>query len=299
VNRVLACFIAAALALPTAALARSPKTFEQVIDLKTGTVLELRVTQSQVRPGKSDQGMTYVYNQTVTVTDEGYRVSQKMVEPAIEVLPPELRLPAGHGMSYLTDEALSPLEIEDWDKVLANAFSALKDTLDDEGLAKLRGVFERYDAASAAQVMLKAQAFVALPQNAVMTLGETVTYEDEIAFPFGNQPVKMNGSFKLVSIDAKAGVARIEWRQTTDKESFSNAMQAMMRTLTPSQQAAMKQQIASLAMERQTGCDYDMDLKTGLVRHADCTDTVNGAAAGEDKAQVVSRWVIDQKVIKP
>lgn len=297
-NRVLACLIMAALALPTAALARAPTTFEQVIDLETGAVLELRVTQSKVRPGKPDQAMTFVYNQTLTATEDGYRVSQKMVEPALDVLPPELRLPAGHGMSYLTDDALTPLEIEDWDKVLANAFSALKDTLDDEGLARLRGTFERYDAASAAQVMLKSQAFVALPQNAVLTLGETVAYEDEMAFPFGDQPVKMNGSFKLVSIDAKAGVARVEWRQTTDKESLSNAMQAMLKTLAPSQQAAMKQQIASLAMERQTGCDYDMDLKTGLVRHADCTDTVNGAAAGEDKAQAVDRWVIDQKVIK-
>ena len=110
-----ACAAAVACALAAPAVAAD---FSVPFDLPTGSVIHIDLTKDgeQERDGQSTRmSMKLVYRQGIVATQEGYTVSQTLVESQ---LPPEAREAAGlmasiSKIDFDTGEDLSPLRIRD------------------------------------------------------------------------------------------------------------------------------------------------------------------------------------------
>lgn len=196
------------------------------------------------------------------------------------------------------DEALLPTRVRDWDRIRELIFKAAaaagpQDPRVVEGMRAMFGGMTDTQAAT----LFREQGLVALGQGTDLEIGTARTYDSEVPNTMGGPPIKASGAFRLESIDKAKGVARVTWSQTPDPASLAASLRisidAMLARVAPDKQAEAKAQFATMTMEREEGCRYEIDIKTGLATTTDCTVEIKTGLKGQ-LAQRTERWVITQ-----
>ncbi len=293
-------------------------TFAAPLDLPKTAQVEMVVVKSRedIRDGKAAApiGGKTVYAKTIETRGDGYRVTLKPVStelPKVGTAAQQAKVQAAlEGMLartyvYDADESLSPVSIEDWPATVADVTKALTALAgDDADAAKAIGavtsMFARMSPEQAATVMLKEDSLLTVPVNVELEVGKPLTYDDEIASPFGGGAIKAKGVVSIEKIDEARGVGVVRWSRSLDPESttaiITKMIEAMAAQMGPdAQKPDVKAMFAKMKFENTSGCLYEIDLKIGLPIKADCesktvlTDPSSGQLNGRTE-----RWAITQ-----
>ena len=303
---------AAALACVLAAPAMAAD-FEVPIDLPTGSVIHLDLVKDgeQERNGQSMKlSMKFVYRQDIVATDEGYTISQTLVESQ---LPPEAREVAGlmtavSKIKFDAGEDLSPVRIRDQaglvktivDSVVKLAGAEAPDAQRDALKAQMNQLYGSLSPEAAASAFLKEQTLLSAPQMLSLDLGKPLGGEMEVPNPLGGaQPILRTQVYELKSVDKAAGRAVIEMRDELDSESLKAMIGPMLAQLAPTAPKLTEAEIAAIKIEQKTACRWEMDLKTGLTAKADCTITRSAVDDDGKPNRRVEHIVMTQRLERP
>lgn len=289
----------------TAALAQD---FEVPFDLPSGTTIDLVIDKSRedIRGGQTTRsGGVFRYRQTLTATDEGYRVRQVMtgMEGVAATREVSDLIAGASDISYDAGEDLAPLRIVDWPATVERITATVAKTSPDtpaSALDSTRKLLLSMPPEQAAMVTLKEQYYLSATQFASLALGAPQVADEALPNPLGGPPIASTFTVDLKSIDRKAGLAVVHTRQELDPASTKASMQvAFARMLAGLPAGAPKPadaDVAGLDMKRTMDCAYDMDMKTGLTAKADCK-MVTVIASGGETATRNERWVITQTLV--
>lgn len=286
----------------------SAQEFNVPIDLPKGAVIDITIqtTKTEVRAGKAPPAATgtFQYRQTLTPKGDGYRVHQVMTgskfpEGAQPSAQESQMLTAASELTYLADSDLAPAEMIDWPATVDRLMAVIAKASDEESkpaLEQTRKMFQGMSPQMAAQVMLKEQTLLAMPQMMALDRSEALEQEQQVPNPLGGPPIDSLFRVELVSIDKAASRAVIRSTQTLDPKSMAQSMQAAMTQMAQAMGAGPAPK--DFAMDRTMTCTYDMDLKTGLTAKVDCdmkaTFTAAGKTGGRNERTVITQTLVSQ-----
>lgn len=281
--------------------------FAAPIDLPKGATIDLVIekTKTEIREGKAQPtaGGTFRYRQTLTPDGDGYRVRQVMTDSSFMggAKPSgqeSQMLAAASEVSYRADESLAPVEMLDWPATVERLFGLIGKVDPDsspDAMAQARKMFVDMGPALAAQVVLRQQNILAMPQALPMDLGEPIEEVQQVPNPLGGSPIDSVFRVELVSVDKAASRAVVRSTQTLDPASANRSMRLMMDELTK-RGTAKSSTVPDFRMERTIVCTYDMDTGSGLTAKADCLMKATFAGGGET-AERTERDVITQTLV--
>ena len=291
-----ATFIAAGLFFLAGPALAAPVQFNTAVDLPKGTPLEVSATLSIKREGgtKAPAGYSRRWRQTVTGTQDGYRIEQQLLSPDPASLQAPEALAYGHGIAYLADASLRPVEILDWDRLRTLSLSALgkgqiSDTLD------FHKFFAEIDTREAADALLRGPSLLSIPQNMTLVLNEPHAYSSQVPMPVGGLTIKVNGTYTLTVVDKAKGEATIVWQEILDPVSTSQAVAKAVTTIMPKEELA---RLGDMKVERTLLCTFTMDIKSGLTREGTCEmgNKVSFSKSPETGGQT-EYWTVSQRII--
>jgi hypothetical protein len=284
---------------------------ELVLDLPLPSRIEQAVHHSREETrGDATQSMWVDTRSQVTLdaneAGDAHRVTLKLLERKVSSpeLEPMLAATVPATMVYEADESLRPTKIEDWDQIkvqqlsfVAKAMPALK--------APMEKMYASLSPETAAAMMLKEQAYLSVGQNIGVTLGAPTLYDIESPSPFGGAPIKLKGQISLESFDDKAKVATVRWTEKPDPESTMAAGLKLAGQLAGPEKsteiAKAAEAMRSVKMDITKGCLFEIDTVNGLVRKADCEETIvatDGTGGPNGSSKRSERWVMTQTVLK-
>lgn len=276
----------------------APARFDTAVDLPDGTVLEVAATLSVKREGgiAGPPGYSRRWLQRVASTDDGYVVEQQLASPAPASLQAAEALAFGHGISYLANDSLAPVEVKDWARVKAPALNELAkgQVSTDTDFSKF---FAEFDAKEAAGAILRGPTLLSIPQNMTLEIGKPHTYTNETPMPVGGLIIKVNGTYTLTAIDKTSGVATIVWQEVLDPASTSEAISKAVTTILPKEQLAV---LGEMRLERTLLCTFTMDIRSGLTRKGVCemgskvSFSKSAATGGQTEY-----WTVSQRIVAP
>lgn len=197
------------------------------------------------------------------------------------------------------DDALRPIRVRDWQRqqqAMVQAASAA--AADPKVLQGMQAMFAGMTDTQAA-TLFREQALVSIGQGKALNVGETVTYASEMPNPMGGPTISATGAFKLEAIDTAKGVATVSWSQRPDPASLAASLRVSMDTmvarLAPETRAEAQAALATLTLERQEACRFEIDVATGLATTADCTVEIKNGVK-DQLAQRTDRWIITQSL---
>lgn len=196
------------------------------------------------------------------------------------------------------DEALAPVRLVNLDDV-RTAFNEMLKRLDSDPKAtgQLKQIFPNLEDATITAVTTQDLARVALAQASDLELGQERTYDDQAINPLGGPLIATKGSFRLEAFDKGAGRALVIWRLVMDPASMQKSMRAtmdrMLLQVPPESAQKARAAFATMKIERQDICRYEIHLATGLATTVDCTANVVAGVEGQ-MARGYDRWLITQ-----
>lgn len=299
-------------------LAMAASTFSAPLTLPKVAKVEMSVERSRedVRNGEMKSASAFTrYEKTIEARDGGYRVTLKPVETRLPELPSETdqaKLQAAvenltnHTFVYAADESLAPKSMEGWSSIIAEIRKTLTALVGDspegqQALGAVVPVFERMNPQQAAAVLLKEDGFLTIPVNVDLEAGKPHTYEDRLPNPLGGPPIKADGVIALETIDTARNVAVVRWTLTLNAQSAKDSMAVALEALAarmPQKPGAPdpRTALASLKLDRTSGCLYEIDLKTGLPLKANCESLITSSDPSGQTATRTERWVITQSL---
>jgi hypothetical protein len=186
------------------------------------------------------------------------------------------------GVSYSADTDFRPLHISDMARLKANYADMMMSGIEEsrrtpEMKANMANAIEHTVTAlggeSAAPAFAPEAALLAWPHNASLELGVPASQMVNFVSPIDGSPLPATLTMTLDAWDEAKGTATIRFDNAPDAAALAAYIQKVGPQIlasvgAPAQGAdAMK----DVAVKLSTHCLYDMDLKTGLVRKADCT----------------------------
>jgi hypothetical protein len=283
--------------------------FETPVTLPPGSKLDVAVTRTRSGSGIAEpMTITFRYRQDIRRKGDGYLVRQRRT--AI-VYPPEvteaekLQVNAMSepmaDFSYDADEALTPMRIIEWQKLLARLSTVGTDEETRNAFAVVGQMYSRLTPEAAATSLLREQLFPAAAQGTSLDLKKPVSEAVKVANPLGGVPIDGVYAIELESLDQAAGRAVIHISSKLDPESAKRSgiasIQAMLAAM-PTAPKPTAEQLAAIKIDRLTECRHQMDLKTGLALISDCTMTVTGSDETLKPRVQVDRWFITQTVVR-
>jgi len=284
----------------------SAEGFSVPIELAEGATIDLVVekTTGEVRDaqGRPAASATFRYRQTLTPEGRGYRVRQVMTgasfPPGVQPSQQENQiLAAASEISYLTDEALTPVEIVDWPTTIDRILELIAKASPEKfkaSMSQVRQLFMSMGPEVAAQVLLKEQSTLAVPQMLGIDQGEMIEERQQVPNPLGGPPIDSLFRVELVSIDQATSRAVIRSTQTLDPASARRSMEAAMGDVVKA--GGAKSVPKDLRMDRTLVCAYAVDLKTGLTAKAACDMKTTTVADGKTGVRT-ERTVITQTLV--
>lgn len=299
-------------------LAMAASTFSAPLTLPKVARVEMSVERSRedVRNGEIKSASSFTrYDKTIEARDGGYRVTLKPVETRLPELPSateQAKLQAAvenltnHTFVYAADESLAPRSMEGWSGVMAEIRKTLTALVGDssegrQALEAVLPVFERMTPQQAAAILLKEDGFLTIPVNVDLESGKPHTYEDLLPNPLGGPPIKADGVIALEKIDAARNVALVRWTLALNAQSAKDSMALALEALAarmPQKPGAPdpRTALASLKLDRTSGCLYEIDLTSGLPLKADCESLITSSDPSGQTATRTERWVITQSL---
>lgn len=192
---------------------------------------------------------------------------QSMTLPDGQRLDPNALGQIGVGMTIIfeVDEGGSPVRVENRAAVITSIFETIErlegEALDAESLRTVRGMFERMDEASFAQVMSQDIMPLTIFQGIDATVGEPVVGQLEMPFPLDpNHTVIANAQLLVTSVDRGAGgVARATYTQVLDEASVTRAVAAFVAQIP----ATRGQSLAGMRLNRRDEAQAVIDVASG------------------------------------
>jgi hypothetical protein len=187
------------------------------------------------------------------------------------------------------DEHLEPGDFVDGDKVRAEFVRLVPNA---------KGADTKLIDASTKAMVATELFMTAHGQGLTLKPGAEISADVPIANPLGGPPVRGVVIAKLEAVDKAAGSARIKWSQTLDPASFKAVVETMVADLgrgqlPPDRLAQMRAALEGAAYDSRTECRFDIDIRSGLARRAECTAINNLTIQGKTQ-QVSDTWLITQ-----
>lgn len=326
--RLLTCtiaIVAMAFALPGFAT-DNPNYHELRLKLGTSGKLKQVITLTRTRAGApGDNSITSEYIISYIKTDTGFRVTKTLQSANAGALNAThdqgavLDSLAGRfsTISYVADDDLTPVRLEDWEGFKASLSTTFKSILKaDKGLkpevaatmeAGLQPLLSNLTAETAPQLFLQTDTVMSTPRNIGLTLNIPVSAATEVQSPLGGRPIAAHESLTLTRWDEGQKQAHITYSHMLDPTSLKaflmEAMPAILKNagLTDSDitefSAELTNEKAKNILTMSTVCDYDIAIATGLIDKGACTRTTSfsffGKAYGKTERHEFSEARID------
>lgn len=287
---------------------------------ETGTIYQKVVARTvETKRGKTMDGSGETqYSQHYTYNDEGYTVFKKLISfKVLSNSQPEaagaeaqaalLKMATTIGdVTYIADQSLSPLRIEDWPSVLANIKSAMGSMFTDDGEPELAdnankmidSLFGNLTPEEAVGVFLPVDNMITMPHNIGLELNKPLIVESQVIIPFGNYPLDATEKMELSLYDEASNTARVTYLYAPKPESFSAFLiEFMPKVMTQmgAPEDAIKATTAEFTtadpskfVDLTTRCDYEIAIDTGLVRKGICTKTTRITMSIESLTKIES-----------
>ncbi len=129
-------------------------------------------------------------------------------------------------------------------------------------------------------------------QATYLVPGEVKRYKQPGGTFGDGDPLMMNASFLLESVKPDAGVAIVRWTNEVDPDSARKALPGLIGDLMglanmddPALESKMASAMATAQFVKRTECRYEIDIKTGLAVHAECSDLQEIRIEGETRSR--------------
>lgn len=307
------CATAVAFAVATGAAAQ---TINTAMNLPTGSTIDLVIEKTREHSGSQPMPkvtITSRYRQAIQSTDEGYVVTQTLTgidaPPEAQAMMQDLSA-AMKTVTFETDASLAPIKIRDRAALLEATFGSVNALVasatspearaaTEQAMTAMRGMFDQMPDEQLAQSLLKEQAELSQFQSMEIDLSEPINRVIETPNPAGGPAFRQTIGIKLEGLDKKAGRAVISSVDEMDPEALKASSMALLQQLAPQQREKIAAELAAAKMEMRNACRYDVDLKTGLTTHSDCTRTVTALGGDGGLVRRVDRTVATQTLTLP
>ena len=262
--------------------------------------LEISKSRSRTEPGKEPVAMEATGSIEVEVLETGpeghvlrWTYGETHFPPqALQGNPLLARLEnlaQGRHIELVLDADVNVTRVRNFEEIqaaMSKVFDAVRDELvadgapgDVEGvLNQLRPVYATEEAVRTHVVRLAP--IYLFPLGRSLVPGETVSYEDVLANPFGGEPLPCVGSIRVESVES--GVAKLTWTQEVDGERARAMLQDMAKRVEAA--GAPKGSMDSVKLFELTDRgDYVIDLRSGWVEQM---THVRTTAAGPGSEQI-------------
>lgn len=294
--------LAAALLLSLVATAATAAPIPVRLQDGASWMLKVELTRTTERAGKTEE-MSLATTQRLTWKKGANNVGLLTVTPVSATpgpgVPPEVAQAAQFEIPVIVevDGDLAPQSVVN----MAELRKSLQATLARLGAGQDTQAVERIFAgitdAGVSALATKDLGQLALVQGSNLDVGRDVSYDDSLPNPLGGTPIFSHGTVRLDALDRQAGTAVILWRQSYDPQSVTKSLTAIVDKVAasgvPARADEARAMLATMKLERDDSCRYVIDLKTGLVASADCTNKVI-AGGGNEVARRTERRVYTQ-----
>ncbi|MBO9710132.1 MAG: hypothetical protein J7521_18170 [Caulobacter sp.] len=302
--RTLSLALAALVGVTGAARAADTIRHEMPLDIPAPSRVEqvVRHIKEQTRDGKTES--MWVETRSLATIDidekgEAYLVSLKLLDrkvsnPEIE---PVLAATVPSELAYLADESLRPIKLADPQGVKARQVAFARKMAPQLGDV-MEKMYANLSDEAFTGMLLKEQVYLSVGYNLGLKVGEASSYEGEEPSPFGGGGVKVRGTITLDSYDDKGKLAVVTWKETIDPESAVALGGQLAKQLTGKDISADLAKASDAAkaadLDISKGCRFEINTGDGLIRKADCQETVSAGAEGGK----TERWAITQTLQK-
>lgn len=245
---------------------------------------------------------------------DGYRIVKTLVNTAFKVEGAEadaerLELEkvmqaaaAIRDITYIADESLTPLRLENWPQLRNRLKAAMRRSgaIDAREGDAFDGLYGPMTAETAAEQFLPEDALLAIPHNLGLSLNNPYRLDSLINGPFGGT-ISARESLTLTAWDEAAGEAEVLYESGPTREALDAYAlrvrpaleQAAARTARIRKTAPVP--VGDIQLDIGTTCRYRISLKTGLVSRAEC-QSVRDIRQGDDRRRHRENWVLGETV---
>lgn len=275
----------------------------------------VKVSREETRNGVTTKGSAqYRYGLSFVYTDDSYRITKSLDEfkildgaamsnPDAQAVLNEISQGV-FPLSYIADDSLTPVSIEDWDGVRARLYSLLETGVPGgagtkarpEAAAALAAIFGQMTPESAAPVFLKEDLMMSRPHNIGLVLNDPLVETSQVAAPIGGTMLEAQQTLNLTKWDEDANSAHVIYSFAPTDESLRNFITVFLpgflkqmgapANVISEFEAELKTASASDVFKSVTECDYDVAIDSGLITKGVCTQIVKLGFAGQGSSKI-------------
>jgi len=217
------------------------------------------------------------------------------------------------GIGYVSDDSLLPSRVED-----VSALKARLTAVMTASMSLAAGPGHEKEVAAAAEkaaamnlemlgengivlAYTQEQVLLSWPHNSRLILGKPIQTLLDSQYPLTGEPIKINMTMTLEALKPAEDLAVITWSSIPDAQSLTQAAKSGQAVLMARFGADAKDggaiDLTKLVVKADSQCRYELSIRTGLIRHAECTSTKGFSGIGN--AQMTTEHVVMSEALAP